>query len=382
MIVNKFSKVQKVGSASLIVQPINNLQVVGSAPFGPECPVPKGLFWQCPELITEIPVQDFQHPVIGSCFIVLLQDFQGHHLGPPVVGLAPLQTLHIGMICAVAEVSFSGCRRNHGLNPPARFCLKFLVIKKVIEALAAAVPSLIVVNISGSPVAMPWADKVDAIVQGWYGGSESGHALADVLTGAVNPSGRLPFTFPRSVADGPLKTDRQYPGIQEEGKKWWQEYYDEGVFVGYRWYASQGIPVQFPFGHGLSYTTFRYDGARLSKSSVKCSGNFDTESGGDTVLTASVNISNTGDRDGAEVVQVYIAPPAGGAERPVKELRGFEKVAIKAGESARVSVSLPRRAFSRFDAQAHRWVVDPGTWTVLIGSSSEDIRCSLPVVIR
>ncbi len=253
---------------------------------------------------------------------------------------------------------------------------------EVIEALAAAVPSLIVVNISGSPVAMPWADKVDAIVQGWYGGSESGHALADVLTGAVNPSGRLPFTFPRSVADGPLKTDRQYPGIQEEGKKWWQEYYDEGVFVGYRWYASQGIPVQFPFGHGLSYTTFRYDGARLSKSSVKCSGSFDTESGGDTVLTASVNISNTGERDGAEVVQVYIAPPAGGAERPVKELRGFEKVAIKAGESARVSVSIPRRAFSRFDAQAHRWVVDPGTWTVLIGSSSEDIRCSLPVEIR
>ena len=253
---------------------------------------------------------------------------------------------------------------------------------EVIEALAAAVPSLIVVNISGSPVAMPWADKVDAIVQEWYGGSESGHALADVLTGAVNPSGRLPFTFPRSVADGPLKTDRQYPGIQEEGKKWWQEYYDEGVFVGYRWYASQGIPVQFPFGHGLSYTTFRYDGARLSKSSVKCSGSFDTESGGDTVLTASVNISNTGERDGAEVVQVYIAPPAGGAERPVKELRGFEKVAIKAGESARVSVSLPRRAFSRFDAQAHRWVVDPGTWTVLIGSSSEDIRCSLPVDIR
>ena len=253
---------------------------------------------------------------------------------------------------------------------------------ELIEALAAEVPSLVVVNISGSPVAMPWADKVDAIVQGWYGGSETGRALADVLTGAVNPSGRLPFTFPISIVDSPLKTERQYPGIQVEGEKWWQEYYDEGVFVGYRWYASQGIPVQFPFGHGLSYTSFTYDDARLSKASVSCSGSYGVSEESKNVLSASVRITNTGALDGAEVVQVYIAPPVGGVERPAKELRGFEKITLKAGQSGKVVIDLPSSAFSRFDAEAHRWVVDQGTWTVLIGSSSEDIRCSLPLEIR
>ena len=253
---------------------------------------------------------------------------------------------------------------------------------EVIEVLADAVPSLVVVNISGSPVAMPWADKVSAIVQGWYGGSETGRALADVLTGAVNPSGRLPFTFPNSIDDGPLKTERQYPGIQVDGEKWWQEYYDEGVFVGYRWYASKCIPVLFPFGHGLSYTNFEYSDARLSKSSLNCSGSFGVNDGNENVLSVNITVTNIGTLDGAEVVQVYITPPLGSVERPVKELRGFEKITVKAGKSGRVSICLPRSAFSRFDAETHEWVVDPGSWTVLIGSSSEDIRCSLPLEIR
>ena len=252
----------------------------------------------------------------------------------------------------------------------------------VIEALAAAVPSLIVVNISGSPVAMPWADKVAAIVQGWYGGSETGHALADVLTGAVNPSGKLPFTFPKSLADGPLKTERQYPGIQEEGKEWWQEYYDEGVFIGYRWYDTQQIPVQFPFGHGLSYTTFEYGKANASRKSVACSGSFDVDSGTEEVAKVAIGITNTGEKDGAEVVQLYVVPPTGGVERPVKELRGFEKIALAAGAKGNVSFSLPRRAFSRFDPDAHKWVVDPGTWKILLGSSSADIRSEISLEIK
>ena len=252
----------------------------------------------------------------------------------------------------------------------------------LIQTLAEAIPGLIVVNISGSPVAMPWADKVAAVVQGWYGGSESGHALADVLTGAVNPSGKLPFTLPRSLADGPLKTERQYPGIQEEGKTWWQEYYDEGVFVGYRWYSSKNIPVCFPFGHGLSYTSFGYGPANLSKSVLKCTGSFGVNEGMETVAKVSIDIRNTGGRDGAEVVQLYLAPPEGDVERPVRELKGFEKLTLKAGESGRAVMELPRRAFARFDADAHKWVVDPGTWQVLIGSSSEDIRSSAEILIK
>ena len=247
---------------------------------------------------------------------------------------------------------------------------------RVIEAIAAAVPSLIVVNISGSPVAMPWADRVSAIVQGWYGGSETGHALVDVLTGAVNPSGKLPFTFPKALADGPLKTERQYPGIQEAGEKWWQEYYDEGVFVGYRWYEAQDIPVQFPFGHGLSYTSFDYGDLALSRAAAKCSGSYQVgdKALGKTVVKASVKVSNTGDLSGAEVVQLYVAAPQGGVPRPVKELRGFEKLQLEPGSGGNAVFELPVRAFTRFDADAHAWVVDPGQWQIMAGSSSADVR--------
>ena len=233
----------------------------------------------------------------------------------------------------------------------------------LIEALAEVSDSLIVVNISGSPVAMPWASKVNAIVQAWYGGSESGHALADVLSGAVNPSGKLPFTMPLALADGPLRTERQYPGIREEGKEWWQEYYDEGVFIGYRWYDTQGIEVCYPFGHGLSYTDFE-----ISDASVKRS------RGGWTV---SATLSNTGGRAGAEVVQLYISALEPSVSRPSKELKGFEKVYLRPGEKKRVSFTLSPEDISRFDAEGHRWVADPGEYKALLGCSSADIRTSV-----
>ena len=252
----------------------------------------------------------------------------------------------------------------------------------IIEALAEAAPELIVVNISGSPVAMPWAGKVAAVVQGWYGGSESGHALADVLTGAVNPSGKLPFTLPCSVADGPLKTERQFPGIKPEGEKWWQEYYDEGVFVGYRWYNTHNIPVCFPFGHGLSYTDFSYGPVRLSSGRASCSGSFGVSEGSGSVVRLSLDITNTGEREGAEVVQVYVAPPQGEIARPAMELRGFDKITLKPGECGKVSVELPRRAFARFDEASHSWVVDPGLWRIMAGSSSADIRGEALLEIR
>ena len=249
--------------------------------------------------------------------------------------------------------------------------------EEVIRALAETGKPLVVVNISGSAIAMPWADVAGAIVQGWYGGSENGRALVDVLTGAVNPSGKLPFTVPFRLEDGPLKTERQYPGIREEGQRYWDEYYDEGVYIGYRWYDTQGIPVQFPFGYGLSYTTFEYSDAKVAHKVVKGAGTTavsEATGSGKTLQTVTVRVKNTGPVAGAEVVQLYVADPEASVDRPAKELKGFQKVFLQPGEAKTVSFDLDRAALSWFDAGNHSWVAEPGTFQILVGSSSTDIR--------
>ena len=234
----------------------------------------------------------------------------------------------------------------------------------VIEALAEVAEKLVVVNISGSPVSMPWADKVDAIVQGWYGGTESGNALADVLTGKVNPSGRLPFTVPYKYEDGPIKTERQYPGIKETDDEYWQTHYDEGVYVGYRWYDSKEVPVQFPFGHGLSYTEFEYSNAKASKTDMTADG----------TIKVSVDVRNTGDVDGAEVVQLYIADPIASIDRPSKELKGFEKVWLKAGEKKTVTFEIDADDLSFYDVTKGGWNAEAGEFLALIARSAGDVR--------
>ena len=239
--------------------------------------------------------------------------------------------------------------------------------EKVILALAEVAKNIVVVNISGSAVAMPWAGEVDAIVQGWYGGTETGNALADVLTGKVNPSGRLPFTVPFKYEDGPIKTERQYPGVKEEGDEFWQTHYDEGVYVGYRWYSSKKIKVQFPFGHGLSYTTFAYSNAKADKAEMTA----------DQTLKVTVDVTNTGSVDGAEVVQLYINDVKSTIDRPVKELKNFEKVYLKAGETKTVTFEIDAEDLSYFDADKHEWVAEPGKFKALLGSSSEDVRSTV-----
>ena len=238
----------------------------------------------------------------------------------------------------------------------------------VIEALAAANPKLVVVNISGNAVAMPWIDRVPAVVQDWYLGSEAGHSLADVLSGAVNPSGKLPFTFPVALGDGPLRSEVQYPGVPAgktmAGMPIMHEEYSEGLYVGYRWFDSQKIAPLFPFGHGLSYTTFAYGEPKVSKASVTASG----------TVTVSVPVTNSGSVAGAEVVQFYVSDPEASVDRPVKELKGFSKVWLEPGETKTVSVELDRSALSFFDAAKHEWVAEPGRFDVLVGSSSSDIR--------
>ena len=232
---------------------------------------------------------------------------------------------------------------------------------EVIAAIADVRPDMIYVNISGTAVAMPFVDDVAAIVQAWYLGSEAGNALADVMTGKVNPSGKLPFTFPYVMADGPVRTEDQYPGLPQD-ERFYQVYYSEGIYVGYRWYEANDIKPMFPFGHGLSYTTFEYGQPMASSKTM-----------GKT-LKVKVPVTNTGKVAGAEVVQLYIHDVEASVDRPVKELKGFDKVYLEPGQTKFVEFVIDRDALSFFDAEKHEWVAEPGEFKALIAASSEDIR--------
>ncbi|MBQ6761418.1 MAG: glycoside hydrolase family 3 C-terminal domain-containing protein [Bacteroidales bacterium] len=237
----------------------------------------------------------------------------------------------------------------------------------VIEALAAATDKLVVVNISGNAVAMPWVEKVPAIVQDWYLGTQAGHSLADVLSGDVNPSGHLPFTIPVSYADNPVQTEAQYPGILRDtmldGMPVLDMEYTEGIYVGYRWYDLHG-GVLFPFGHGLSYTTFEFGEPTLSKKSMKEDG----------TVTVTVPVKNTGSVAGSEVVQLYIADVEASVGRPAKELKGFAKVALEPGQKADVQFTIDKDALCFFDAEKHAWVAEKGLFRALVAASAQDVR--------
>ena len=237
----------------------------------------------------------------------------------------------------------------------------------VIEALAAVTEKLVVVNISGNAVAMPWVEKVPAVVQDWYLGTQAGHSLADVLSGDVNPSGHLPFTIPESYDKNPVQTERQYPGILRngtiDGMPVLDMEYTEGIYVGYRWYDLHG-GVLFPFGHGLSYTTFEYGEPRVSRKSINLNG----------TVTVTVPVKNTGDVAGSEVVQLYVADVEATVGRPAKELKGFAKVALEPGQKADVSFTLDRDALSFFDAEKHAWVAEKGIFRAIVAASAQDIR--------
>ena len=235
---------------------------------------------------------------------------------------------------------------------------------RVIEALAKVNKKLVYVNISGNAVAMPWVDDVPAILQAWFLGSESGTALASVIAGDVNPSGKLPFTFPMSLNDVPAHKLNAYPGVKRMDSQIMDEEYSEGIFVGYRWYEKEKIQPLFTFGHGLSYTQFKYGKVKLSNSQMTVDGK----------LKISVPVSNVGNRKGAEVVQLYISDLKSSLPRPVKELKDFNKVELNPGETKEINFTIEKDMLSFFDDTRHEWVVEPGKFEVLIGSSSSDIR--------
>jgi len=233
---------------------------------------------------------------------------------------------------------------------------------RLISAVAAANPRTIVVLNTGSAVTMPWVDSVVAVLEAWYPGQEDGTAIAAVLFGDVNPAAKLPVTFPRRLADVPASTPAQWPGVGGRVQ------YSEGLDVGYRWYQARNVAPLFPFGFGLSYTTFRFANLRVSR-------------GRGRSVRVGADVTNTGARAGADVVQLYVGAPASTGEPP-EQLKAFRRVRLAPGETAHVTFDLGAAAFAQWDGTAEAWVVGAGEYTVGIGDASTDLPVHATVTPR
>ena len=252
---------------------------------------------------------------------------------------------------------------------------------KLIEELVAVNPNLIVANVSGNAYAMPWIDKVPAVLQSWYLGTMIGPSMADVISGKVNPSSKLPFSFPKRLEDNGAHHfgGISYPGVEGKtagnaaadlkgadvsaGNDPQQEYLED-IFVGYRWHDTKKIPALFPFGYGLSYTTFKYGKASLSSKEMSADG----------FIMVTIPVTNTGKVEGKEIVQLYIQDEKSSLPRPVKELKGFKKIVLAPEQTSEVSFKITPDDLKFFDDTKHEWVAEPGKFKVIIGSSSTDIR--------
>lgn len=235
---------------------------------------------------------------------------------------------------------------------------------RLISELCRVNDNFIMVNISGNAISMPWVNNVPAIVQDWYIGSEAGNCLASVLFGDVNPSGKLPFTFPAKLEDCPAHYLGEYVGTKS--KEVVDVEYKEGIFVGYRWYDKhKKSTVLFPFGHGLSYTDFSYSDLTLSDNRIKTNDK----------LMVSLKVKNVGNMKGKEVVQLYVSDKKSLLPRPVKELKGFKKIELNPEQEKTVTFSICIDDLKYFDDKKHEWVIEAGEFNIMVGSSSRDIRC-------
>jgi len=239
---------------------------------------------------------------------------------------------------------------------------------ELITSLAAVNPNIVFVLFSGNAVEMPWIQKVPAIVQGWYLGSEGGNALANVLSGKVNPNGKLPFSFPLKLKDcGALSFDSSvFPGDGVNVN------YKEDIFVGYRWFDTKNIPVLFPFGYGLSYTTFQYGKPTISSKSITTADS----------LVVTIPVKNTGKVAGKEIVQLYVNDEKSSLPRPLKELKAFEKVSLEPGEEKLVSFTISKEALSFYDDKKNTWVAEPGKFKIMIGASATDIKGTVDFILK
>lgn len=240
--------------------------------------------------------------------------------------------------------------------------------EELIEELVAVQPRLVMINLSGNAIEMPWEKNVPAIIQGWYLGSEAGNSLADIVSGNVNPSGKLPFSFPVKLEDNAAHS---FGSISYPGDTINVEYKDD-ILVGYRWHDTKNIPAKYAFGHGLSYTDFKYGKPEISKGEIT----------GDDILEITLPVTNTGKVTGKEVIQLYIGDDEAGVLRPVKELKGFEKISLEPGETKNVTFRIGKDALSFYDENSGTWVAEPGMFTAFIGSSSADIRQKVPFLLK
>lgn len=236
---------------------------------------------------------------------------------------------------------------------------------KLIAALLKVNKNVVVILNSGNAVAMPWVNEVPAILQGWYLGSEAGTAMANVITGDVNPSGKLPFSFPKKLEDNAAQSfgKESYPGDNGNEK------YMEDILVGYRWFDTKKITPLFAFGHGLSYTTFEYGNIKTDKNKYASN----------ETVKLTFSVKNTGKVKGAEAAQVYISDVKSTVLRPLKELKAFSKVMVEAGESKEVEINLPVKDWAFFNDKTQTWDIEPGKFIIMVGSSSKDIRQTFPV---
>jgi beta-glucosidase len=226
---------------------------------------------------------------------------------------------------------------------------------ELIDAVVKANPKTIVVLIGGGPIDVSkWVDKVPSLVQAWYPGMEGGNALAKIIFGEVNPSGKLPMTFPKSLSQSPAHALGQFPGDSVT------VHYNEDIFVGYRYFDTYKVEPQFAFGHGLSYTTFKYSDLKVEPANESA--------------TITFTVTNTGKTAGAEVAQVYVKDEESTLRRPEKELKGFQKISLNPGEKKTVTVSLAKDAFQYYNDILQQWVLEKGDFTVLVGGSSKDIK--------
>ena len=241
---------------------------------------------------------------------------------------------------------------------------------QLVQQIAAANPRTVVVLKSGTAILMPWASSVPAILQAWYPGEEDGNAVAAALFGDVNPSGKLPLTFPVNLSDLPANTTSQYPGVNGNAN------YSEGIFVGYRHFDQSNITPLFPFGFGLSYTTFSFQNLAISPN------NFTFTNNPGQTITVNFSVTNTGAVPGAEVAELYLGIPSTAVPEPPKSLKGFQKVLLQPAQTAQVQLVLDKRAFSYWDVATHAWLVVPGTYQIMVGSSSRDIPLQGTITIN
>ena len=264
-------------------------------------------------------------------------------------------------------IVFAGSNRDYETEASDRRNLKLpFGQEELIDKVRAVNPNTIVVLIAGAPFDLvDLSQKSPTLVWSWFNGSEGGNALADVLLGKINPSGKLPWTMPKKIEDSPAHATNSFPGDKTVN-------YAEGILVGYRWFDTKKIEPLYPFGFGLSYTTFAFDNAKTDKKSYA-----DNET-----IAVSITIKNTGKVDGQEVVQLYSSKSNSKITRAVQELKGFQKVSVSAGKSETITIQVPVKELAYYDVETKKWTVEPGNYTLKLGSSSRDIKKEVAVTIK